>query len=150
VILSRHALHDFEQRGLAVSVALLSAEGAEIPVITAHHLVERERVLRPCGENHASPVVVVHRERVAVAAPPDFELASPGRDSVGARIGREQHPHATFGVGTQHHDVTILRNLDVDSRTLAPNEAVGAQRDLDWRIIIGTRNRWVCSGPDRR
>ena len=83
---------------------------------------------------------------------PDLELAASGCGRVGAGIGREQHPHVARCVGTEYDNVAILRSLDVDARALARNEGVvRAQRDLDWRIISGTRNRRrVYSGPDRR
>jgi hypothetical protein len=152
VILSRHALHDLDERTLSIIAALLSVERVIVPLAPLHERVESERALRPGGEDYPSPALFIHGERLVAAATLDLELPVPADELVVARVQREQHLHATLCIGSQHHNVAILPSADIDPRTLARNElVVGAQPDLDRRIIIGTRHgRRVCSGPDRR
>src|SRR5258705_9589667 len=104
-------------------------------MIVERNAVELERGLGPRGQHHPRAVVLVDRERLAVAAAPDFELVVALGEVVRARIEREQHPYPTLSVSAQYDDVAVLGGAEIHPGVLAAHEVVvGAEPNLDRRI----------------
>src|SRR5438034_3203268 len=136
VAIGRHALHHVDQRGFLVVARLARVEHAVVPMIAAHELVELERRAGPGGEHQPRALAVVHEERFAVAPAAHFDGLVAAREVVIRRIEREQHPHATLGVGAKHEQIPVVGQPHVDPGVVAALEIVVViEPDFDRRIV---------------
>src|SRR5438309_1116168 len=136
VAIGRHALHHVDQRGFLVVARLARVEHAVVPMIAAHELVELERRAGPGGEHQPRALAVVHEERFAVAPAAHFDGLVAAREVVVRRIEREQHPHATLGVGAKHEQIPVVGQPHVDPGVVAALEIVVViEPDFDRRIV---------------
>src|SRR5438309_6687896 len=136
VAIGRHALHHLDQRGFLVVARLARVEHAVVPMIAAHELVELERCTGPGGEHQPRALAVVHEERFAVAPAAHFDGLVAAREVVVRRIEREQHPHATLGVGAKHEQIPVVGQPHVDPGVVAALEIVVViEPDFDRRIV---------------
>jgi hypothetical protein len=131
---ARHLAHDVEQSRLPVITGALLAEHAVVPVVAADVQVELEGVARNGSQHGATPGALVHRERLAVAAPANFQVVVAAHEVVVAGIERIQQPHATVGVGPEHHQVAILLRPHVHLGAVAPLVIVLVQPDPNGRV----------------
>src|SRR6266550_685915 len=154
VAIGRHALHHVDQRGFLVVARLARVEHAVVPMIAAHELVELERRAGPGGEHQPRALAVVHEERFAVAPAAHFDGLVAAREVVVRRIEREQHPHATLGVGAKHEQIPVVGQPHVDTGVVSYRDgsfpASGTNRLWPKRLLpYSPISRWV-SGATRK
>jgi len=149
--LTRHPARDLEQPRFGILGHGPGPEGAVVPMIALHELVEPQRIRRPCGEHQPGALGLVHEERLAAAATAHLERLASADEGVVAGIEREQHPHAAGGIGAQHDDVAVPRGAHLHAGAVpAPVLAVMVERDADRRVVGGNRRRHGRSEDERQ
>ncbi len=107
-----------------------------IPVIAAQILLELEWITRKRSENGTHSLGRVYAERVAIAAPANFEFVATSDEVVMDRIEWEQDSHTSVRLGMQHEQVAIVFRADIDPHAVAQARMIFAQPELYGRIAL--------------
>jgi hypothetical protein len=97
--------------------------------------LEIERHVGPGRQHDARTLPIVHQETLAVTAAADRELPAAADGPAVGRVDREQHPHSSLRVGTQHHQIAVGREFDADLDPVAGGEHFVRELQADRRIV---------------